>query len=283
MKNFIPTKNRTASTLIVLLLLCTLRTHAQQPIPAKPLKIAVIGDSTVSIYKPADVLRGWGQMLPEFFVPGTQIDDFAKNGRSTKTFMTTPFWKQALDDKADFILIQFGHNDSHRPLDQHPEATVADGDYMDNLRKYIAAARADGETPILVTPMHRRTFQPDGTMSQELLPYVQAMEKIGQEQKVPVIDLYTKSGDLFAKLGDAGSADFTPKDRTHFSPKGARVMAWFVAEGAALADPRLKAAEVTPLPDPTANLSAAAPGATSAAPSKGDSPEATMKTEVVPK
>jgi len=109
------------------------------------------------------------------------------------------------------------------------------------------------------------------------------MEKVGQEQKVPVIDIYTRSGDLFAKLGDAASADFTPKDRTHFSPKGARVIAYFVAQGAALADPRLKAAEVTPLPDPTAALSAAAPASSPAASGTGNTPEDTMKTEVAPK
>jgi lysophospholipase L1-like esterase len=256
------------------------QTHAQQ---AKPLKIAIIGDSTVADYKDTDPLRGWGQMLPEFFVPGTQIDNLAQNGRSTKTFLINPRWKKALDDKADFLLIQFGHNDSHRPLAQHPEATVADGDYADNLRKYIAAARADGETPILVTPMHRRTFQPDGMVTQELLPYVRSMEKVAQEQKVPVIDIYTKSGELFEKLGDAGSTDFTPKDRTHFGPKGARVMAYFVAEGAALADNRLKAAEVSPLPDPTANLSAPQAASSPVASGTGGTLQATMETEVAPK
>jgi lysophospholipase L1-like esterase len=259
---------------------CGIQIHAQQPAAAKPLKIAIIGDSTVANYAQSDVLRGWGQMLAEFFVPGTQIDNLAQNGRSTKTFLVNPRWKKALDDKADFLLIQFGHNDSHRPLTQHPEATVADGDYSDNLRKYIAAARADGETPIFVTPMHRRTFQKDGTVTQELLPYVQAMEKVAAEQKVPVIDIYTKSGDLFVKLGDPATADFTPKDRTHFSLKGARVMAYFVAEGAADADPRLKAAEVAPLPDPTANLTASAPGSS---PAPGGTLQDTMKTEVAPK
>jgi len=257
--------------------------YAQQPAPVKPIKIAIIGDSTVCNYPEKNVLRGWGQMLPEFFVPGTKIDNFAESGRSTKTFMTTPLWQKALSDKADFILIQFGHNDSHRPLEKHPEATVADADYMDNLRKYIAAARAASATPILVTPMHRRTFQPDGTVTQELLPYVQAMEKVGAEQKVPVIDIYTKSGELFAKLGDAATADFTPKDRTHFSPKGARVMACFVAQGAAQADPRLKRAEVTPLPDPTATLTPSAPGSTPAFTGHVGSVEDTMKTEVAPK
>jgi hypothetical protein len=38
---------------------------------------------------------------------------------------------------------------------------------------------------------------------------------------------------LFERLGDAGSADLSssPKDRTHFSEKGARAMARLVLEG----------------------------------------------------
>jgi lysophospholipase L1-like esterase len=262
---------------------CLLTILLAMPAQAQPLKIAIIGDSTVCNYPETNVLRGWGQMLPEFFVAGTQIDNFAQSGRSTKTFLANPRWKQTLDDKADFVLIQFAHNDSHRPLAQHPEGTVAEGDYTDNLRKMITAIRAAGAMPILVTPMHRRTFQPDGTVTQELLPYVQAMEKVGQEQKVPVIDLYTKSGGLFEKLGDAVSTDFTPKDRTHFGPKGARVMAYFVAEGAAQADDRLKAAEVTPLPDPTASLQPAVAGSIPATSGSGNALDATMKTEVAPK
>jgi len=257
--------------------------HAQPAASGRPIKIAIVGDSTVANYNETDVLRGWGQMLHEFFTPGTQVDNFAENGRSTKTFFQTPHWKQALDDKPDFIFIQFGHNDSHTPAAQHPEATRADGDYMDNLRKYVTDARGVGAMPVFVTPMHRRTFQPDGTMTQELLPYVQAMKKVGLEMKVPVIDLYAKSGDLFTKLGDTASAAFTPKDRTHFSAMGARVMAFFVAQGAAGVDDRLKSAEVTPLPDPTTGLKADAGGTSApAASDHSTTPEATMKSEVPP-
>jgi lysophospholipase L1-like esterase len=254
---------------------------AQSTDAVHTLKIAIVGDSTVSVYKETDILRGWGQMIHEFFTPDTKIDDFAQSGRSTKTFFTTPRWKQTLDDKPDYIFIQFGHNDSHTPKAQHPEATDANGDYMENLRKYVADARGIGATPIFVTPMHRRTFQPDGTMTQELLPYVQAMKKVADEMKVPVIDLYAKSGALFACLGDAASADFTPKDRTHFSPKGARVMAFFVAQGAAGVGDRLKTAVLTPLPDPTTSLTSGA-AAPPPASDKGNTPAATMQTEVAP-
>lgn len=256
--------------------------RAAETASSHPIKIAIVGDSTVANYKETDVLRGWGQMLHEFFTPETRIDNFAENGRSTKTFFMTPHWQQALEDKPDFIFIQFGHNDSHTPASQHPEATQADGDYMVNLRKYVADARGVGAMPIFVTPMHRRTFQPDGTMTKELLPYANAMRKVGEEMKVPVIDLYAKSGELFAKLGDAASSGFTPKDRTHFSAMGARVMAFFVAEGAAKVDERLRAAEVAPLPDPTTSLQAGTKGTSAPAVDNSNTPDATMKNEVPP-
>src|SRR6185436_8940895 len=44
------------------------------------------------------------------------------------------------------------------------------------------------------------------------------------------IDLFTRSGEVFTKLGEAGSADLNsaPTDRTHFSEKGARLLAGLV-------------------------------------------------------
>lgn len=206
------------------------------------LKLAIIGDSTVANYPAEKPLRGWGQYLGEYFSANTKIINLAKNGRSSKTFYSDPahFWQQALDAKPDFIFIQFGHNDSHAP--EKPEATKADGDFMDNLRRYITETRAIGATPIFVTPMHRRTFK-DGALTLELQPYANAMKKVGEEMKVPVIDLYTLSGEVFLKLGDEGSADLMgPNERTHFSEKGARLLAGLVAQASGNCDDRLKAA-----------------------------------------
>jgi len=220
---------------------------AGQELPATngpSLKLAIIGDSTVANYPADKPLRGWGQYLGEYFSTNTTIINLAKNGRSTKTFYTDAghFWQQALDAKPDFILIQFGHNDSHA-LDK-PEATRADGDFMDNLRRYVTETRAIGATPIFVTPMHRRSFK-NGALTLELQPYADAMKKVGKEMKVSVIDLYTLSGEIFLRLGDEGSADLMgPNERTHFSEKGARLLAGLVAHGASDCDERLKAAFV---------------------------------------
>jgi len=206
---------------------------------AKPLTIAIVGDSTVSVYAEANPTRGWGQMLPLFLDEQVKVDDLAIAGMSTKTFRPTGNWDKALAEHPDFVLIQFGHNDSHGH--GKPEATEAAGDYTTNLERYVTEARAAGAIPILVTPMHRRTFDASGQLTTELLPYAEAMRGVAKKMNVPLIDLYAASGELFQSLGDTGSADLSAseKDRTHFNKKGATVMASLVAKQLGSCDPRL--------------------------------------------
>ena len=163
------------------------------------------------------------------------------SGRSTKTFIQEGLWAKTLAEKPDFVLIQFGHNDSHAK--GRPESTDAATDYRDLLRRYVDEARADGATPVLVTPMHRRSFAPDGKVTQELLPYADAMKVVAKEKQVALVDLHGASGALFEQLGDAGSADLScsATDRTHFSERGAKAMAELVLKGLVGVEPRLAA------------------------------------------
>lgn len=234
---------------LVLVVLLVSNLSAQTP--GVPLKIGIIGDSTVSTYPEAAPHRGWGQVLPDIFISGTTVLNLAKTGASTKTFPPDR-WQQVLEFKPDFVLIQFGHNDQHAKT--KPEATDADGDYKENLRRFVKEGRQNGATPILITPMHRRTF--DGAtphLTSELEPYVHAMKEVGQELNAPVVDLYEASGILFESLGEEGSTPLTLNntdnadrpgkgDRTHFTSQGAKEMARLVAKGLADVDPRLKAA-----------------------------------------
>lgn len=210
-----------------------------QSVTNHPLKLVVIGDSTVADYETSkSSLRGWGQMLPQGLKPGIRVVNLARNGRSTKSFLNDSRYAAALAEKADFILIQFGHNDSHGK--DRPESTDAATDYKEFLARYIDVFRKAGTEPVFVTPMHRRLFDKDGKLSSELKPYADAMKDVAQKHNVPVIDLYSASGALLEKLGDAGSADlFGAKDRTHFVEKGARAMAKLVLEGIASQVPAL--------------------------------------------
>jgi lysophospholipase L1-like esterase len=203
-------------------------------------RIALIGDSTVASYDqpPADRpdLTGWGQVLGEFFDRRVEIRNFALSGRSSKSFIREGRWQPVLDSKPDYLFIQFGHNDQHKD----DRGTAPDKDFLDFLRQYIDESRAAKITPVLVTPVARRTFD-NGTATTTLTPYADAMKKVGREQHVPVIDLHAASFDLFSRLGDEGSADLTASaaDRTHFSRKGGRAMARLVAAALPRALPQL--------------------------------------------
>lgn len=186
--------------------------------------------------------------IEERFQPGTvSVLNLATPGRSTKTFIKEGRWQTALDAKPDYVLIQFGHNDSH-PSNQ-PEATDPGTDYPANLRRYIDDARKIGAIPVLVTPMVRRNYDAQGKITDDqkspahsLQLYVEAMKAIGQEKKVPVIDLHTSSKALMEKLGPVEAARLANKkgDNTHFNEKGARTMADLVMKELLVVEPKLQ-------------------------------------------
>ncbi len=210
-------------------LAATVITTATVSHAADTIKILIIGDSTVQTYEPSRAVRGWGQYFGGMFTSGVTVVNHAMSGRSTKTFIQEGRWDKALAEKPGYVLIQFGHNDSHAK--ERPESTDAATDFREYLRRYIDDSRNIGAVPVLVTPMHRRRFK-DGVPTQELLPYTDAMKAVARERNVPLIDLHTLSGNVLSRLGDDGSADLyvSPDDRTHFSGKGARLMARLVAD-----------------------------------------------------
>jgi lysophospholipase L1-like esterase len=240
-----------ARQIIVLITIASLLPGTARAVDAAPapVRIVIVGDSTVSNYPPGEPTRGWGQFIQERFKDGTvSVINLATPGRSTKTFIEEGRWQKALAEKPDYVLIQFGHNDSHPPGNK--ESTNAATDYKDYLRRYIDDARSIGATPILVTPMVRRSFDAsgkiaDGTLpppSGALKPYADAMKEVAKEKNVPVIDLYTASKELADKIGPAESDKFANKagDHTHFNEKGARAMADLVMKELPLAAPGLE-------------------------------------------
>jgi len=205
-----------------------------------PLRLAIIGDSTVCEYSPERDCRGWGQYIQGYFKDTVRVINLAKSGRSTKTFINEGLWTRTLETKPDIVLIQFGHNDSH--ASDRPESTDAATDYQDYLRRYIDEARAMSATPILVTPVQRRTYHSNGTLNNSLIVYADAMKTVAAQKNVKVIDLNASSGILYKQLGDSANdvVANAPKDRTHFNEEGARMMAHLVMQELAPLEPRLK-------------------------------------------
>jgi lysophospholipase L1-like esterase len=209
--------------------------------PTNHLLVALIGDSTVAHYPAEKTARGWGMYVQEQFPRSVTVTNLAANGRSTKTFIREGRWQKTLALKPDYILIQFGHNDSHAP--EKPESTDAATDYRDYLRQYVRESRAAGATPILITPMLRRTYGPDGTLEDILEPYADAMKAVAREENAAVIDLHAASRTLYEQLGAETVAKFAsePTDRTHFNETGARTMAELVLKELPRVAPELAA------------------------------------------
>jgi lysophospholipase L1-like esterase len=206
----------------------------------KPIRIAMVGDSTMASYpnppKDRPDLHGWGQVFGAFFTNRVEILNFAASGRSTKSFMAEKRWAKVLAVKPDYVFIQFGHND------QKDKTLAPEEGYRDYLIRYIEEAKKAGIKPVLITPVARRTFDKTGKPTTSLTPFAEATRKVAKEKGVPVIDLHQLSFELYGKLGDKGSADFSPSatDRTHFSKKGATAVAALVAKAIPDAVPELK-------------------------------------------
>lgn len=199
-------------------------------ISLKPIVIVLVGDSTVADYALQDERRGWGQMIPEFFNDNVTIKNCARNGRSSKSFIKEGLWDKALENKADYIMIQFGHNDCPGKGDR---TTNPNSDYKDYLLKYINDSRKSGAQPILVTSVERRNFNQDGKLRLTLDKYSAAMKEAGKRENVPVIDLHNRSVEFYKSLGEKGCKDMNPKngtDSTHFTEEGARTIARLVVE-----------------------------------------------------
>lgn len=197
-------------------------------------KIFYIGDSTVArntikTYPQTGMSQGLGRYVAGDVV----IRSFAKNGRSTKSFLDEGRFEPVAAEmgEGDFLFIQFGHNDEKPDLERH---TDPEGSFRENLRLFIGAAEKAGAHPVLLTPIARRLFDKKGNF----LPgshgaYPEAVRQVGRETGVPVIDLTAGTEAYLAWLGDEDSRPLFvwPKDNTHLKPEGAVRLAGFVAQG----------------------------------------------------
>ena len=224
---------RTPLRLCIALLSLTVVLRAAEPEKAR---IALAGDSTVTD------TAGWGAAFAKLLGPGAECVNLAGGGQSSKSFRDSGRWKQVLDAKPAFVLIQFGHNDmpgkgANRETD--PETT-----YRENLIRFITEVRAAGAQPILVTSMARRTFD-KGKIHGELKPWADAAKKAAADEKVPLVDLFARSIEVLEKLGPAASDEFNPPakdgktDHTHLNAKGAEVIAGIIADELRRVSPEL--------------------------------------------
>ncbi|MGD0776001.1 MAG: pectate lyase [Candidatus Solibacter sp.] len=206
----------------------------------QPIKVVLVGDSTVNDE------GGWGPGFRASFGPGVQVVNLALNGRSSKSFRDEGAWAKVLQEKPDFVLIQFGHNDQpgKGPERETDPATT----YRANMERFVEEVRAAGATPVLVTSIVRRVFDAEGKFQPDALAgYAEEVRRLAVERQAPLIDLYTLTRQQTERLGPAGSlalgrndAQGKP-DRTHLGPKGQTEIGAMAAKELARAAPRVGA------------------------------------------
>lgn len=210
----------------------------------KKIRIWMIGDSTMCPYESNRApLTGWGMPFANFFDSTVKIENKARGGRSTRTFISENRWQPIVDSlrEGDYVLIQFGHNDEAKE-EKYKERYTSVPDYKTNLIKFITESRAKKAIPVLITPVTRMRFDKEGKALETHTEYSAAVWEIGKAYQVPVIDLDAKSRNLLQQFGPEYSKMFFmqldslqnpnypagQKDNTHFNEFGARRMAELV-------------------------------------------------------
>ncbi|HWJ27775.1 MAG TPA: rhamnogalacturonan acetylesterase [Flavisolibacter sp.] len=210
--------------------------------PDKQIKVWLIGDSTIADKEiKAYPETGWGMPFRYFFDSTVVVENMAKNGRSTKSFIAEGLWQSVVDQikEGDYVLIQFGHNDEVKT--KVGRYTTPD-EFKANLIKYISDARSKKGIPVLITPVARRSFDANGKVEESHPVYSDLVREVSKTSKAPLIDLDQKSMELLQEFGpdhskwlyDYLEPDEHPnypegrKDDTHFSEFGARKMAEIV-------------------------------------------------------
>ena len=134
--------------------------------PEAPITVYLIGDSTIANKETrAFPETGWGMPFTYFFDEGVKVENRAKNGRSTKSFLAENLWQPILNDlkAGDYVFIQFGHNDE---AVEKKERYAPPDLYKTNLERYVSETRSKGAQPILITPVSRRKFDTNGKVFQ---------------------------------------------------------------------------------------------------------------------
>jgi len=207
----------------------------------KKITVYLIGDSTMSTKETSAYPEtGWGMPFKYFFDSTIVIDNRAKNGRSTRTFISEGRWQAVADQlkEGDYVFIQFGHNDESK---EKADRYTTPDEYKTNLRRFVTETKNKKAQPILLTPVSRRKF--DGGKIQEThAEYSPLVAEVATALNVPLIDLDRESRAMLQSFGDENSKllflQLAPgehpnypegkNDNTHFNELGARKVAEIV-------------------------------------------------------
>ena len=233
-------------TLLRTLLLLVLAAAVAGFAPAqRRITLFLIGDSTMAD-KPDPARnpeRGWGQALPRFLDAGVAVENHARNGRSTRSFIAEGRWDSVRTRlrRGDYVFIQFGHND--QKVEDSTRYTNPYTAYRRNLERFVAEARERGATPVILSSIVRRRFNASGVLEDTHGVYPWVSRAVAREQGAPFVDLQLLTEELVTRAGPERSKRLyvwvargeypafpdARQDDTHLSPAGAEEVARLAA------------------------------------------------------
>ncbi|MGB9988296.1 rhamnogalacturonan acetylesterase [Massilia sp. SM-13] len=229
---------------------------------ARPVRFILVGDSTMAHYS------GYGDAFCAHVKRSNNCTNLAKGGRSSGSFRAEGRWDEvqgmlrgSAAYRATYVLIQFGHNDQPGKPGRSTDFVT---EFPVNMARYVDEVRALGGVPVLVTPLTRRSFRPDGILKNDLAPWADVIRKTAASKNAPLLDLNTDSYNAVQAMGEAeadtlavapkpaaapaaaNSAAAEPQgapksefDHTHTGPKGAAFFARMVMNEMKAAIPEL--------------------------------------------
>lgn len=213
----------------------------------------LIGDSTVRNGRGdgSNGQWGWGEPLVDLFdTAKINVVNRAVGGLSSRTYLTLGHWDRVLSmlKPGDFVIMQFGHNDSG-PLDDAARArgtikgTGDESREIDNpitkqhevvhtygwyLRKFIEDTKAKGATAIVCSPIPRKTWK-DGKIARAQ-DYPVWARQVAEAEHVGFLDLHARISDKYDELGPEKVEPLFGDPHTHTSRAGAELNAQIVVE-----------------------------------------------------
>jgi lysophospholipase L1-like esterase len=253
MNKYFSGKNNSLRWVVQLLVLFTFLTSFFLYQREKPV-FYIIGDSTV---KNGDGtgkgnLWGWGNFIGDYFdTSRIEIRNLAIGGRSSRTFITEGRWDviMATLKKGDYVIMQFGHNDSgplddtarargtirgigneqkeiFNPITRKQEVVHSYGWYI---KKYVTEAKAKGAIPIVCSPIPRNDWK-EGKVIRNADSYGLWAWQIANAEKAYYVDLNGLIAAKYEAMGAEAVKPFFPGDHTHTNLEGAKLNAEIVVK-----------------------------------------------------
>lgn len=176
--------------------------------PDRPgLRIFMAGDSTMQAYNPDKTpQRGWGQVFARFFNSDVAVNDLARGGRSTKSYLAEGLWDKLVAGvrKDDWVFIEFGHNDHDK---RKPERFCTPEQYENNLIKMVHDVKQKGAHAVILSPIAMRSFDKQGKYYDGHASYPLRARMAALESGVPFIDADSLLGAVVVQLGPDRSKD----------------------------------------------------------------------------